>query len=376
MRTLHASVGPWLVVALLHVAPSLRAQTPPAPAPAAEEKDEETTPAAGISGNAHAQEMLTDRLQNADSFKVRAQAAVLLGRLGDRKSVPALVKALVYDEHFVVRAAAATALGTLQDDSSVEPLFVAVAEPEPIVRDSCARALARMDARNNFDVLARYAKEGSPEQRAVAMARVGDLARTGDERATEILVAGMGDERQVKDAAAAALADLPTDKAVPILVGGLQHENPAVRAEAARLLAPRQDASAVAALAMAYDRAGEQERVRSEIRRSLERLRNLVKMDEVQTQARSNPDKQLRARAIRLLGVVGDPRSAAFMEELLADKDPFIVGTVALSLADLGSVQSIQKLEETARAVEGSRAQAPVDMALKKLRRQREQARN
>jgi HEAT repeat protein len=132
---------------------------------------------------------------------------------------------------------------------------------------------------------------------------------------------------------------------------------------------------AVVALATAYDRAGEQERVRSEIRRSLERLRPLVKMDEVQAQAKSAPDKQLRARAVRLLGVVGDPRSAAFMEELLSDKDPFIVGTTALALADLGSVQSIQKLEETLKNAEGTRAEAPVEMALKKLRRQREQAR-
>ena len=81
------------------------------------------------------------------------------------------------------------------------------------------------------------------------------------------------------------------------------------------------------------------------------------------------------ARAIqffRLLGVVGDPRSASIMEELLEDQDPFIVGMSALALADLGSVSSTSKLEEALKASKDTRAAAPVELALKKLRRQRE----
>jgi HEAT repeat protein len=371
MRALPTSRCAWPTLALV----ALLAGPPLATAQAQEEKppvEEDATPAVGVAGNIKAVELLTDRLETSDSFKVRAQAAVLLGRLGDKKCVPVLVKALVYDEHFVVRAAAATALGTLGDERGVEPLFVAAAEPEPLVRDACARALTRLDARSNYDAISRYAKEGTVEQRSVAVGRLGDLARTGDEKATEIVVEGLADERPVRDAAAAALADIPTDRAVPILIGALNHEEGVVRAEAARLLGPRQDVRAVHALATAYDRAGEQERVRAEIRRALERLRPLVNMDTVAKDARSAPDKQLRARAIRLLGVVGDPRSASIMEELLEDQDPFIVGMSALALADLGSVSSTPKLEEALKASKDTRAAAPVELALKKLRRQRE----
>lgn len=367
----HIPRGAWLLPVL--VALGLWSTTP---ARAQEEKpaasDEDATPAVGVAGNARAVELLTDRLQTSDSFKVRAQAAVLLGRLGDKKCVPVLVKALVYDEHFVVRAAAATALGTLGDERGVEPLFVAAAESEPLVRDACARALTHVDARTNYEAISRYAKEGTVEQRSVAISRLGDLARTGDEKATEYVVEALADERAVRDAAAAALADIPTDRAVPILITALNHEEAVVRAESARLLGPRQDSRAVIALATAYDRAGEQERVRAEIRRALERLRPLVNMDDVVRDARKAPDKQLRARAIRLLGVVGDPRSASIMEELLDDPDPFIVGMSALALADLGSVASLGRLEETLKAQKDSRAAAPVDLAVKKLRRQRE----
>lgn len=340
-----------------------------------EDKDEETTPATGVVASARAVELLTERLATSDSFKVRAQAAVLLGRVGDQRAVPVLLRALREDDHFVVRSAAATALGTLGDDAALEPLFDGTSSDEPLVRDACARALTRLDARRNFDALARYAKEGLPEQRRVAIARLGDLARTGDASAVEILVAALGDEQSVREASARAFADLPTDRAVPILMGALSHEKPAVRAEAARLLGARRDVRSLEALATAYERVGEEERVKAEIRRSLERLRPLVDISDVISQARSAPDAQLRVRAIRLLSVVGDPRAASAMEDLLKDEDPFIQGTAALALADLGSVQSIARLEEAATRAKATRAEAPISAALKKLRRLQGQSR-
>ncbi|MEW5853973.1 MAG: HEAT repeat domain-containing protein [Myxococcota bacterium] len=344
------------------------------PVLAQDDAQDEVTPASGVVDQERAVEMLMERLATSESYKVRAQAAVLLGRMGGPQAVQPLIRAMEYDEHFVVRAAAAASLGALGDDRAIEPLFAALLESEPMVRDSAAKGVGRLDARRNFDTLVRYSREGSPDQRRVAVTRLGDLARTGDQAAIDVLVRALGDEANIRDASAQALADLPTDKAVPILIGALKHDDAGVRAEAARLLGPRQDVRAVEALASAYDRVGEQERVRVEIRRSLERLRPLINLTDLIQQARSAPDKQLRARAIRLLGVVGDPRAASAMEEFLADPDPYIQGTAALALADMGSVQSIPKLEETLPRVTDTRAQQPVEHAIKKLKRMRAQA--
>jgi HEAT repeat protein len=341
---------------------------PPAP-------HEDVTPAAGVKDNERAVEMLVDRLSHADSYKVRAQAAVLLGRLGGQRAVPDLMFTLQNDEHFVVRTAAATALGVLRDERAVEPLFAGVADDESIVRDASSKALQRLDARRCFDTLVRYAREGTPDQRRVAVTRLGDMARVGDEAAIDVLVMALGDDPTIRDASSQGLSDLPTDRAVPILVRALQSDNLAIRAEAARLLGQRQDTRAVEALSAAYERVGEQERVRGEIRRSLEQLRGLVNMTQLIGQARGAQDKDQRIRAMRLLGVVGDPRTASVLEGLLGDPDPYVQGTAAQALADLGSTQSIPRLEAALAAVDGTRAHPPVANALKKLKRIQAQSR-
>ena len=60
-------------------------------------------------------------LSTSQSYKVRLQAAVSLGRLKDRRSVPALSRAL-RDQQFTVRAVAAAALGQIGDPSALRAL--------------------------------------------------------------------------------------------------------------------------------------------------------------------------------------------------------------------------------------------------------------
>jgi hypothetical protein len=60
---------------------------------------------------------LASALQNDSSFKVRTQAALLLGKLGDKAGVEPLIKALS-DENKTVRAMAAQSLGKLGGDAA------------------------------------------------------------------------------------------------------------------------------------------------------------------------------------------------------------------------------------------------------------------
>jgi len=60
-------------------------------------------------------------LQTSDSYKVRLQVVITLGKLKDRRAVPALVGALK-DDNYTVRGIAATALGQIGDNSALPAL--------------------------------------------------------------------------------------------------------------------------------------------------------------------------------------------------------------------------------------------------------------
>ncbi|MGZ3426598.1 MAG: HEAT repeat domain-containing protein, partial [Polyangia bacterium] len=66
---------------------------------------------------------LTRTLMQDASYKVRVQAALVLGKLNDRRAVPALIQAL-HDENETVRGVAATSLGRIGDKSASNALMV------------------------------------------------------------------------------------------------------------------------------------------------------------------------------------------------------------------------------------------------------------
>ena len=78
------------------------------------------------------------------SFKVRTQAALLLGKLGDNGAIDPLIKALG-DDNKTVRAMAAQALGKLGGDKAALALKGLLArESDPFVRSQTEKALATL----------------------------------------------------------------------------------------------------------------------------------------------------------------------------------------------------------------------------------------
>ena len=85
---------------------------------------------------------LAGALLGDPSFKVRTQAALLLGKLGDKAGVDPLVKALA-DENKTVRAMAAQSLGKLGGDAAELALkTVLQRESDTFVRGQAEKALA------------------------------------------------------------------------------------------------------------------------------------------------------------------------------------------------------------------------------------------
>jgi hypothetical protein len=77
------------------------------------------------------------------SYKVRVDAAIVLGRLAQPRSLPALVGAL-QDAHPSVRASAAYALGRFTSPLAREALGAALRDPAPVVRQMARESLRRL----------------------------------------------------------------------------------------------------------------------------------------------------------------------------------------------------------------------------------------
>ena len=90
----------------------------------------------------------TATLAEAQSYKVRAQAALVLGRRGEARATPYLMRALD-DPSAPVRAVAARALGMIGDPTARKRLEVATRDRDPFVRRSATAALTALSDRAN-----------------------------------------------------------------------------------------------------------------------------------------------------------------------------------------------------------------------------------
>ncbi len=109
------------------------------------------------------------------SYKVRISAAMVLGRLRDKRAVHALKKALLTDGHYAVRAMAAQSLGQIGDRAAIPALEKATTDPHEFVRTRAQHALTLLKA------------PGAPVAKPVHA-----VTRSGKER-FYVGVGGMGD---------------------------------------------------------------------------------------------------------------------------------------------------------------------------------------
>jgi hypothetical protein len=80
------------------------------------------------------------------SYKVRVSAALVLGKLKDKRAVPALKKVLASDGHYAVRATAAQSLGQIGDKEAAAALEKALGDTHDFVRSRARTALAALSS--------------------------------------------------------------------------------------------------------------------------------------------------------------------------------------------------------------------------------------
>lgn len=259
-------------------------------------------PSAGADRVAH----FLDQLEAA-GFKVRLQAAYILGTLKDRRAVPGLAKALS-DVHYAVRAAAAAALGMIGEPVAAEAVMAATTDEEAWVRAEAIRALGKLKAQG---ALSRVEAALDDSDWKVRLEAARALGRLGDKRAV-----------------------------LPL----------------ARLI----EAGDV-----------ESEELIDEARRALLRLKPVIDLFEVIGLLKGASDKRARARAAVLLGTLKDPRAVPALIEALADRESYVRGQIARALAKVGDARALGPLEEALAREVDPRVKSITELSIAELKRGR-----
>lgn len=316
---------------------------------------------------------LVEALENDDSFKVRLQAAVLLGRSGEASAVDPLIRALNDDEHYTVRAAAATALANLQEPRAVSHIVKRVAlDPDDFVREEASRALEKYERDVALPyVVAIYEGFESPE--AAKVRRVAVDYVLSDEvgpEADAILERALGDEESIARIAADHLLSMErSEEALVVLNEAVRNKEPAVRRGAVRVLETMNSKEATDVILEVYERDIEVEEVKEAAREALRNRRSFLDIDRVIREASEGTEKHARGRALKLLGAIGGPQAAEVLTAALEDSDIYIRGNAVLAMQWLGSPTVVPSLERLAEDPSNQRIMHLVHNTLKKLRK-------
>jgi len=279
-----------------------------------------------------------------ESYKVRLQAAVFLGRSDDERAFEPLISALNSDENYPVRAAAAIALANLNDPRAISHIIKRIAtDPEPFVVEEATRGLAKYEREVALPyVVATY---GSDSQE-IRLEAVRYLAREPDDDANGVLIRALGDDQKVFELVKDAALKMDQESALEMLQAALDHREAAVRRGAVLILRALATPAAAKLIRDVYERDIEADGVRNETRAALRELRRFLEVDNIVRDAVSNPHKHGRAKALKLLGVVGGDKAEQVLLDALKDEDVYLRGTAVMAMAELGNARLVPALEK------------------------------
>lgn len=342
----------------------------PEDAPVDDAVDEDAPPPPARA-DAGAIEQLALTLAQHGSFKVRATAAVALGRLGDPRGAPALTSALATDPHYAVRAAAASALGKVGASEGVGALLRALRDDDPMVRGQARDALGAFHTTRHIGAFEIAASSEEVRERRAAVMAYGDVLRSGHDEAAGVVLSALGDDdEEVRAIAERALTSLGHERALPLLLRGLSYVNAPVRSRSARLLAKSPDERAVPALLEALRRTEETEDVRAGLREAIRAHREYVEVGAVLSRAGDETlgDAQERLDAISLAGAFGGRAAERVLTEALAERNPQVRGTAARACIDLGKERARVLLEPALARERDARVKRQIEVVLRTLR--------
>jgi HEAT repeat protein len=290
--------------------------------------------------------LLADRLVHGVSFKVRIQAALILGAGGGPPAEPILREVLRDDAAPAVRAAAALALTDLDGPRAVGPLVEALADDDGFVRSEAGKALSLLATRQGAALAAPLAAAlvAAPDvAKPVGLRVLGGLGEAGADGVVGLL----GDPSvAVRSAARGELAVLPAAEVNRALERGLKNGSFGIRSVVAQLAGERGDAEAIPALADAVADATEVPEVQEAARHALQTLKGGIDEHAEADRLRHAAEPQARIRALVLLAAKAGPGAEPACAEAVHDSSPLVQAYAVEALGELGDRRALPVLHE------------------------------
>ena len=274
----------------------------------------------------------------SDDVETRHAALTAIGRIGDARSVPALVRVLTTDDELTIQAAGA--LAKIGDRRAFEALLDLIGHPQAAVRQAVIGAINSI---------------GHPELpvRAVQLldhpdARVRESAVKiagyfGFCECQELLLERCRDEDEnVRRAAIEHIPYLDDDRTISILADALQNGTARVRASAAQALAHVESPLALPCLLAALNDADSWTRYFAA--RSIGRRGYTEGLGALAQLAETDPANHVRIAAMESLATIGGARAVAVLAPFTESNDPDMARAALGGLGLIGHPNALPPL--------------------------------
>jgi HEAT repeat protein len=300
-------------------------------------------------------DQLIDQLRVDDLDAVRS-AVVALGRIGDRRAVPALLD-LLDDEHRELWVAAAGALSRLGDPLAFESLLPLIGDSDAAVRQAAVGALNSIGHPAMSGRVCSMIADPNPHVRESAIRIAGYFGYP--ECLDMVLQACRDDDELVRAAAIEQLPYFEDDRIVAALDAALTRETPRARAAAASALGAMSSRETQALLHRAVLDTEPWVRYFGAI--SLGRHADASAADILAPLAESDPALQVRVAAIEALGAVGGTRALAILHPVLVGDQEDAGHAAARAIGRIQNISVVPALQGALRSVDPARRLAAVE---------------
>jgi HEAT repeat protein len=281
-------------------------------------------------------EPLCDQLESEDP-RIRRSAVAALGRIGDKRSVPALIAALKDPE---LTVAAAEALAKIGDPRAYEPMLMLLSHDRGAVRQAAIGTLNSLGHPKTSVDVKRLLVDSNARIRESAVRIAGYF---GYHDTAGLLVDRLNDaDSNVRRAAVENLPYIQDERALPLLLEATRDPSPKIRSASAQSLAFMEPGAAVGELLRMLNDADPW--VRYHAARSLGRLESLEALDDLAALAQDDPATQVRIAAVDALGSIGGRRAVAILAPIVESDDTDLARAALMALGAVGHPDALQPI--------------------------------
>jgi len=294
-------------------------------------------------------EFLIEQL-DAQEIETRQTAISALGRIGDKRAVPALTRLLTEDDEELLLISVAHALTTIGDASAYKALLNQLGHPNPAVRQS---VIAALNAINHPDMAQRTVallNDINPLVRESAAKIVGYI---GYPNGFEALLTCCHDtDEAVRQAAIESLPYFEDKRILPTLTETLQKDSPKIRAAAARALGVIDDERVVNVIAILQRALNDSDPwTRYFAARSLGEIDATQSWQALAKMAQTDTAHQVRFAAIESLGQMGAVQAIPILAPLSESEETDLANA---ALSALGQIKHVEALAPLLTALQSS----------------------